>query len=85
MSIGEVVLAFLVVEFGVLQKLLGTTPLHVHQWLLAIAPAALLLFLWEIGKVIARRMSSSHADVSTPGDGDGQLSVPGEVRRPARK
>ena len=67
MSIGEVVLAFLVVEFGVLQKLLGTTHLHVYQWLLAIAPAALLLLFWEIGKVIGRRMSGSHADVGTTG------------------
>lgn len=67
MSIGEVVLAFLVVEFGVLQKLLGTTHLHAYQWLLAIAPAALLLLFWEIGKAIGRRIGSSHADVGTRG------------------
>src|SRR5664279_3995942 len=67
MSIGEVVLAFLVVEFGVLQKLLGTTHLHAYQWLLAIAPAALLLRFWEIGKAIGRRIGSSHADVVTRG------------------
>src|SRR5664280_1069114 len=67
MSIGEVVLAFIVVEFGVLQKLLGTTHLHAYQWLLAIAPAALLLLFWEIGKAIGRRIGSSHADVGTRG------------------
>ena len=54
-SLGEIVLAFIAVESNVMQKLLGTTPLHIHQWLLAIAPAVALLLLWELGKLIVRQ------------------------------
>jgi P-type Ca2+ transporter type 2C len=54
--LGEIVLALFVVEFDVLQRLLGTTALHgARQWTLAIAPAAVLFILWELGKLIARR------------------------------
>jgi P-type Ca2+ transporter type 2C len=53
-SLGEIVLAFLVTEFDVTQRLLGTRSLDGGKWLLAIAPAVVLLLLWEVGKVIAR-------------------------------
>jgi len=53
-SLGEIVLAFLVTEFDVLQRLLGLTHLDGGQWLLTIAPAVALFVLWEIGKLIAR-------------------------------
>jgi Ca2+-transporting ATPase len=53
-SLGEIVLAFLVTEFGVLQHILGTTSLDGRQWLLTILPAVALFILWEIGKLIAR-------------------------------
>lgn len=54
MALGQLVLAFLVSEWGVLNDLLGTQPLTGPQWLLALAPALALLLLWEIGKVLAR-------------------------------
>jgi len=53
-SLGEIVLAFLVTEFDVLQHILGTTRLDGGQWLLTIVPAVALFLLWEIGKLIAR-------------------------------
>jgi Ca2+-transporting ATPase len=53
-SIGEIVLAILVVRLGVLQWLLGTTGLSFTQWLLAFVPAVALFALWELGKLIAR-------------------------------
>ena len=51
----EIVLAFLVTTFGVLQNVLGTSSLTFGQWMLTILPAAALLLLWELGKLIARR------------------------------
>ena len=53
-SLGEIVLAFLVTEFAVLQHVLGTTALTGGQWLLAVAPAVALFLLWETGKCIVR-------------------------------
>ena len=53
-SIGEIVLAVLVVRLGVLQWLLGTTGLSFTQWLQAFVPAIALFLLWELGKLIAR-------------------------------
>ena len=40
-------------------RLLDTTPLKAGQFGLALAAAVLLLVLWEIGKLIARRQPSS--------------------------
>ena len=62
-SLGEIVLTFLATEVGVLNRLLGTTPLSGDQWLLAIAPAIALFLLWELGKLIVRARSG--APVST--------------------
>jgi len=55
-AIGEVVLAFLVTEWDVLNRLLGTTHITLGERLLSWAPAIALLLLWELGKLIARRM-----------------------------
>ena len=64
-SLGEIVLALLVVEFDVLQRLLGTTRLHGStQWTLAVAPAVALFVLWEIGKLIARSRQHAPAPAS---------------------
>ncbi len=64
-SLGEIVLALLVVEFDVLQRLLGTTRLHgSRQWTLAVAPAVALFVLWEIGKLIARSRQHAPAPAS---------------------
>jgi Ca2+-transporting ATPase len=44
----------------VLRRLFGTAPITLGQWALALAPAVLLIFLWELGKLIARRRQSSN-------------------------
>ena len=62
--LGELALAWLVTEWDVLRRLLGTQELTERQWALAIAPAVALFLLWELGKFIARRSrigSSSRA------------------------
>ena len=51
----EIALALLIARGGVLTSLLGTQALTGRQWLTGAIPAALLLVLWEAGKLIARR------------------------------
>ncbi len=51
----EVVLAVMVTQMDLFNRLLGTTPLTVGQFGLALAAAVLLFVLWETGKLIVRR------------------------------
>jgi Ca2+-transporting ATPase len=51
----EIALAVLITQMDALRTLLGTTQLTLGQWSLALLPAVALFFLWEIGKLIARR------------------------------
>ncbi|MGI5472296.1 cation transporting ATPase C-terminal domain-containing protein [Streptomyces sp. CA-132043] len=51
----EFVLAVLVTQTDVFQRLLGTTPLDLRQFAWALVPAVALPALWELGKLIARR------------------------------
>lgn len=60
-AIGEVVLALLVTETHLLQRLLGTASMSFEQWMLSLVPAVALLVLWELGKLIARRAGSTAA------------------------
>ncbi|MFJ9173249.1 cation-translocating P-type ATPase [Streptomyces sp. NPDC102360] len=53
--LGEFVLAVLVTQTDVLNRLLDTVPLHIGQFGWALLPALALLALWELGKLIARR------------------------------
>jgi Ca2+-transporting ATPase len=39
----------------VMRRIFGTEQLTGKQWLLALVPAIALFFLWELGKLIARR------------------------------
>src|SRR6478735_577555 len=60
----ELVLAVLITQLDVLRRMFGTVQLTLDQWALALAPAVLLIFLWELGKLIARRgqaRESAHA------------------------
>jgi P-type Ca2+ transporter type 2C len=57
----EFVLAVLVTQLGVLQRLLGTTQLNLRQFGWALVPAVALLALWELGKLIARRAGTQSA------------------------
>ncbi|MYW63351.1 HAD-IC family P-type ATPase [Streptomyces sp. SID8379] len=53
--LGEFVLAVLVTQMDVFNRLLDTTPLHLGQFGWALLPALALLALWELGKLLARR------------------------------
>ena len=63
----EVALALLIVRGGVLTSLLGTQPLTGRQWLTGAIPAVLLVGLWELGKLWARRGAHSE-EVPAPAD-----------------
>jgi len=54
-AIAELVLAVLITQWEVLRRLFGTVELTLGQWALALVPAVALIFLWELGKLIARR------------------------------
>ncbi|WP_394428749.1 cation-translocating P-type ATPase [Streptomyces sp. SGAir0957] len=52
---GEFLLAVLVIQTDVFNRLLDTTPLHLGQFGWALLPPLALLGLWELGKLLARR------------------------------
>ncbi len=54
----EIALAVLVTQLDAFNRLLDTRPLTAGQFGLALAAAVLLLGLWELGKLIARRQAS---------------------------
>ncbi len=54
-AVGEIALAVMVTQMDLFNRLLDTVPLKAPQFGLALAAAVLLLALWEIGKLIARR------------------------------
>ncbi len=56
----EVALAVLISAGVFLPSLLGTANLSDRQWLIGAVPALLLFVLWEIGKLIARKMEKAH-------------------------
>jgi Ca2+-transporting ATPase len=58
-AVAELVLAVLITQWEVLRRLFGTAPITLGQWALALVPAVLLIFLWELGKLIARRSQGS--------------------------
>jgi len=53
--LGEFIVAVLVTQMDVFHRLLGTVDINAQQFGWALVPAVLLLALWEIGKVVARR------------------------------
>jgi len=60
--LGEFVLAVLVTQMDVFNRLLGTVQLNLRQFAWALIPAVALLGLWELGKLIARRSIPSADD-----------------------
>ena len=58
-ALAEIALAVVATQADLFNRLLDTTPLKVGQFGLAVAAAVLLLALWEIGKLIARRLEAS--------------------------
>jgi Ca2+-transporting ATPase len=57
--LGEFILAVLVTQMDVFNRLLGTTQINLRQFGWALVPAIALLALWELGKLIARRAASA--------------------------
>ncbi len=53
----EAALAIMITQMDLFNRLLGTVPLRHGQTLLALAAAGLLLILWELAKLIARRQT----------------------------
>jgi P-type Ca2+ transporter type 2C len=53
--LGEFVVAVLITQMDVFNRLLDTTQLNLRQFAWALVPALALLALWELGKFIARR------------------------------
>jgi Ca2+-transporting ATPase len=54
----EIALAYLITQADFLNKLLGTVSLTFAQWGMALLAAVVLLLLWELGKLIARRSAA---------------------------
>ena len=66
-ALAELVLAVLITQMEVLRRLFGTVQLTLDQWALALVPAVLLFFLWELGKLIARRAAATdHVQDAVP-------------------
>jgi Ca2+-transporting ATPase len=61
----EVVLAVLVTQMDVMRRIFGTEQLTVGQWALALVPALALFFLWEVGKLLARREVEGQSEIVT--------------------
>jgi Ca2+-transporting ATPase len=59
--LGEFVLAVLVTQMDVFNRLLGTTQLNLRQFGWALIPPLALLLLWELGKYVARRRKSDRS------------------------
>jgi Ca2+-transporting ATPase len=59
--IGETVLAILTTQMDALRRLLGTTRIDFTQFVWALIPALILLALWELGKLLVRRLSQPPA------------------------
>jgi hypothetical protein len=56
-GLAELVLAVLITQMDVFRNLFGTADLTLDQWGLSLLPALVLIILWEIGKLIARRVA----------------------------
>jgi hypothetical protein len=57
--LGEFVLAVAVTQLDMFRRLLGTTQINLREFGWALVPAILLLALWELGKLIARRSAAT--------------------------
>ncbi len=60
----ELLLAVAITQMDGLRVLLGTVPLSLTQWSLALTPAVALFFLWELGKLIARHLTDAAHDAA---------------------
>jgi P-type Ca2+ transporter type 2C len=75
--LGEFVLAVLITQMDVFNRLLDTTPITLAQFGWALVPALALLVLWEAGKAVVRRIDVRHrAAGAGPAPRAGGHSVP---------
>jgi P-type Ca2+ transporter type 2C len=63
--LGEFVLAVLVTQLDVFNRLLGTTQINLRQFGWALVPAVALLLVWELGKYVARRRMKTRSTTPT--------------------
>ena len=63
----ELALVVMITQMDLFNRLLDTVPLRAGQFGLALAAAVLLLALWEVGKLIARRQASTGEPGRSPG------------------
>jgi len=54
-AVGEIALAVLITHMDAMRSVFGTVQLTRSQWALAFVPAVVLVVLWELGKLVARR------------------------------
>jgi Ca2+-transporting ATPase len=74
--LGEFLLAVLVTQMEVFNRLLDTTPITLAQFGWALVPAVALLALWEAGKAVIRRVDSRRsAGEGSPRDRGGSPPV----------
>ncbi|HTP23012.1 MAG TPA: HAD-IC family P-type ATPase [Solirubrobacteraceae bacterium] len=64
-AVAELALAVMITQMDLFNRLLGTTRLTAPQFGLALASAVLLLVLWELGKLLARRQESAATSSDT--------------------
>src|SRR6201986_4046078 len=62
--LGEAILAVLVTQMDVFNRLLGTTQINLRQFGWSLIPALALLVLWGLGKYGARRQGPDHLDAA---------------------
>jgi P-type Ca2+ transporter type 2C len=65
-ALAELALALLTTQTDALRRLLGTTDLDFQQFRWAFIPAVALFVLWEIGKLLARRLARARLSSKAP-------------------
>ncbi|MDX2702990.1 HAD-IC family P-type ATPase [Streptomyces sp. PA03-6a] len=79
-ALGEFVLAVLVTQMDGFRRILGTTGINLRQFGWALLSAVVLLLLWELGKLLARRVQAAAAErgraapLQVPAAGSSNLS-----------
>src|SRR4029077_7170315 len=76
--LGEAILAVLVTQMDVFNRLLGTTQINLRQFGWALVPAVALFVVWELGKYVARRRTPRRAVHRVPRQRGEQQAI--EVR-----
>jgi P-type Ca2+ transporter type 2C len=64
--LGEFVLAVLITQMDLFDRLLDTTQLNLRQFGWALIPSLALLLLWALGKYVARRQISDRSGGTPP-------------------